>query len=277
MDNATFSDSMDVLVFDQKGTPLLPKQFRKGGGELPISGSGQFSEANIVEALKSMKGEIWILDLRRESHGFINGLPISWYFSHNQSNVGLTTTQILEKEAGMLEALKRYNPVPVRDIDQKSQGNIVKTTVVEVVPQTIETESALSKRLGYHYLRLPVSDHRHPENEIVDAFIDFVKKHPQGVWLHFHCRGGKGRTTSFMTMYDMLVNGKKLSLNEIVERQKNVGGSNLFKITNDPDSLWKKDAQIKRKAFIEAFYDYASSPEGYPLVSWSEWSGRHNQ
>lgn len=267
---------MDVLVFDQKGTPLLPKRFRKGAGALPISGSGQFSQANIQEAAKSMKGDIWVMDLRRESHGFINGLPISWYFSRNKSNVGLTTQEILEKEAGMLHALRAYNPVPVHQIDTKSEGNIVQSTIIDVIPKTIETESSLSRRLGYHYLRLPVTDHEHPEDESVDAFVDFVKAHPQGVWLHFHCRGGRGRTTTFMTMYDMLLNAKKLSMKEIVERQKRVGGSDLFKISDKPDALWKKDLQIKRKAFIEAFYEYASSPEGYPLVSWSEWLRKLN-
>lgn len=282
MEQAPLSDNLNVLVFDGDLNAPLPKQFRTTYqdpklGSLRISGSGQFTENNILAAAKAMQGKIWIIDLRRESHGFINGKPVSWYFTENKSNVGLSTHQIMDKEAGMLQRLKKYNPIPVKIIEKKSRGKIIETSTVDIIPELIETEEALSKRLGFNYLRFPVSDHHRPEDSIVDAFVEFIKTDPKDAWFHFHCRGGKGRTTTFMTMYDMLMNAKMLSANEIIIRQRQLGGSNLIKVSDNTEDQWKRNAQIARKAFIESFYEYAASKDGYPNLTWTEWLRSRNQ
>lgn len=285
----TLSDAA-FLVFDEDPTRVLPKAFRtsnspyhqqkllaptRAGLEaLHIAGSGQFSERSLLDAIKSMSGEIWIVDLRRESHGFINGLPISWYYSENLSNVDLSSKEILLKEHKMLEGLKEIDPVPVREIQRKSQGNIIRTTIIEVPVSILETESQLTSKHNLHYFRLPVSDHHHPDPEMVDHFIDFVNTAPKDAWLYFHCRGGKGRTTTFMVLFDMLKNAKNIPLQEIVTRQYLLGGSDLFNFSDDEDEIWKRDKQIARKAFIEEFYKYASSTEGYPKISWTAWLKR---
>lgn len=41
-----------------------------------------------------------------------------------------------------------------------------------------------------------------PEN--IDEFIKLYKSLPKDAWLHFHCEAGKGRTTTFLAMYDMM-------------------------------------------------------------------------
>ncbi len=51
-----------------------------GLNTLNISGSKQFSEQNLPLIISNIKTSlpITVVDLRQESHGFINGLPVSW-------------------------------------------------------------------------------------------------------------------------------------------------------------------------------------------------------
>lgn len=92
---------LDIMRFDQ-----LPTHFRttadlsvfnntnintKGMSTLNISGSEQFSKTNLpllVNAIKSPY-KITDIDLRQESHGFINELPVSWANARDNANAGL--------------------------------------------------------------------------------------------------------------------------------------------------------------------------------------------
>ena len=42
---------------------------------------------------------ICIVDLREESHGFFDGIAVSWYGEHDWGNVGLTQEEALADEA----------------------------------------------------------------------------------------------------------------------------------------------------------------------------------
>lgn len=257
-----------LLVFDQRVSPEF--HLRKME-DLKIAGSVQFSEENLSTAAKAMQNNVWVIDLRRESHGYVGGLPISWYFPHNQSNLGLSTELILAQEAHQIASLKTQDPLIIHRITRKSGGKIVQTLPVTIVPHGLETEQQLCQRLGLNYLRLPVADHSRPNNKEVEQFVDFVKGQPKGTWLYFHCRGGKGRTTTFMVLYDMLMRAKSDSLEEIMARQKALGALDLFKTNADPEDAWKKDLQIERRNFIKSFYEYAASKEGYPQKTWHQW------
>ena len=69
------------------------------------------------------------------------------------------------------------------------------------------------------YIRIPVTDGNLPTDDMVKYFIDFVSKLPNDTWLHFHCKEGIGRTTTFMIMYDIMKNYKDVSLDDIIKRQ----------------------------------------------------------
>lgn len=286
--NKPLSQDQTMFVLDANSFGVLPKHFRtssspfkkelasppsrEGLNALPISGSAQFSDKNLEEALKIISTRpVWIVDLRRESHGFVNGLPVSWYAQGNQSNLGLSASQILKKEKEQLKEQTQSGIIEPHKIIDKASGVIIESKPVEMKVQKTETEEELAKRLNINYIRIPVSDHHRPLDEEVDHFISFVKTLPPNAWLYFHCRGGKGRTTTFMAMYDMLQNGKKLPLDVILNREMLLGGVSLQDISDDPEDAWKQHAAIKRKDFISTFYDYATSPKGYPNTTWQEW------
>ena len=242
---------------------------------LHISGSPQFSEQSLIKMLPQMQGEVWIVDLRRESHGFVDGLPVSWYFIQNKSNVGLSLDEILIKEEELLSNLCLKPSLVIEKISQKGEGKIIQSIPVKITPSMIESEQSLTQRLNLNYIRFPISDHHRPDDSEVDRFVEFIKNRPQNTWLHFHCRGGKGRSTTLMVMVDILENARVQSLNEILSHQKMIGAMDVFKISDDPEDAWKKELQKERKAFIQLFYEYVSSQSNIEL-SWSQWLRRRN-
>jgi hypothetical protein len=91
----------------------------------------------------------------------------------------------------------------------------------------VRSEKALVKGLGCRYARLYVTDHCRPRDSQVDTFVALVQKYyRRKLWFHLHwsplfsclfvfffknfsSHGGKGRTTLFLCMYDMLVNASR--------------------------------------------------------------------
>ncbi|MBI2791993.1 MAG: hypothetical protein HYX61_08545 [Gammaproteobacteria bacterium] len=283
--------TIPLLVLDEDIGLTMPRAFRtslfeykptidkvptrEGLDSLKVAGSAQFSKQSLEQALKSLDGPVWIIDLRNESHGFINGIPISWYSPGNQSNIGESDDNIQRQEQMLFNDIARQPAIMVDKILEKSHGNIKKTKSMMLKISNVSTESALVNSLNLGYMRIGVLDHHGPEDADVTNFVEFIKTVPPESWLYFHCRGGRGRSTTFMVMYDILRNAKKVSLNDIVQRQALLGGINLFKIPSDEDDEWKKQAAIDRKNFITKFYQYAKDPKGLDRTSWSQWIAKH--
>ncbi|MBS0290380.1 MAG: hypothetical protein JSS07_10165 [Proteobacteria bacterium] len=283
--------NIPILVLDEETGSKIPKRFRTSLGDfketqeaqpskqgldkLQIAGSAQFSKETLEEALKALKGPVWIIDLRKESHGFVNGLPISWYSAKNQSNVEESDDNIQRQESMLFSDIKRQGAILVSEILEKRRGIITKTRPIDLKVESTNTEFSLMNKLNLGYIRIGVLDHHRPSDNAVDTFIDFTQKLPPEGWLYFHCRGGAGRTTTFMIMYDILKNGKKVSLNDIVQRQYLLGGSKVFDPSDDPNDAWKRAAAIERKQFIEKFYKFVNDPKGYQHQTWSQWAAFH--
>lgn len=249
---------------------LEPAPSREGLDDLKLSASAQFSEKTITAVIPKMQGDIWILDLRREAHGFIDGVPISWYAIQNQSNLGLSLHDIQKSELAHLNALKTEDRPVVYEVTKKIEGTILNSDPVSINIKRTESEQQLSERLKLKYKRLPVSDHQRPSDEQVDEFVQFYQNLPKDAWIHMHCRGGKGRTTTFLMMVDMMNNAKKVTLADIAARHVLLGGSDLLNLSDEPEKEWKQDWAKQRKSFVELFYHYAKSNH-FPQMTWTDW------
>ena len=88
---------------------------------------------------------------------------------------------------------------------------------------------------------------------LLGAFQSFINNLPENAWVHFHCRGGKGRTGTAVFMYDVLKNTGQYAFPILLKRSLLFGISkNIFTI--NLKSKTKIKTSKARKAFLEEFY-----------------------
>ena len=239
----------------------------EGLDTLNISASEQFSESQfhtLADDLRRLADgkQIVIVDLRAESHGFLNGIPVSWQELNNWGNLFLTPEEIEADEAERFEPLLGQT-VQAIGLPAGSSGEPAEITVASVT-----TERELVESEGFTYLRLDCTDHAMPTPAAIDAFIDFVKSiDMDNTWFHFHCVGGKGRTGTFMMLYDKMKN-PQVSDKDIMYRHAQMGASYPIYTgsgANAPMYTEKAELTPLLYQYVEENYE-----DGYS-VSWGEW------
>ncbi|MDP1604686.1 MAG: tyrosine protein phosphatase [Legionella sp.] len=212
---------------------------------------------------------IVVVDLRQETHGYLNGQAINLTTSHNWINLGKKRQQVYADELAWLRDLQEKDHIngvlTPKQFDAKKY-----THGKNVVIKTVKSEEEVVTEAGLGYHRLNVSDHRAPLDSEVDDFVEFYKKLPPYTWLHIHCRGGKGRSTSFLAMIDMLNNADKVSFHDIIARQASIPPfynlSEIYRL--DPELT---DFYEERLVFLTNFYLYAQQIIAGYKGSWSDW------
>lgn len=259
------------LMIDSNNNGEFPNNFRKmsdkiyptnnvpstkGLDKLNASGSAEFT-SNSLDIIKSAIGKKFIVaDLRQEPHGFLNGSAISWLSLKNDLNKGLSQAEVIKKEDVLLSSIKINSPIKPFN----SPGNIV--------PNSVSNEETLVKSKGLDYVRFSVTDGERPTDDVVDDFVKYIMSMPKDAWLHFHCKEGKGRTTTFLSMYDMMRNSKDVSFDDIIFRQFLLGDENLLQ---RPFT-----APTGRETFLNNFYKYTKENKDDFKTSWTEWLKSNN-
>ena len=234
---------------------------------LNISASEQFSVSQfhtLADELRKLADgkQIVIVDLRAESHCFLNGIPVSWQEMNNWGNLFLTPEEIEADEA------ERFGPllgqtVQVIGMPAGSSGDPSELTVTSVT-----TERELVEGEGFTYLRIDCTDHTCPTPAEIDAFIDFVKSvDTENTWFHFHCVGGKGRTGTFMMLYDKMKN-PQVSDKDIMYRHAMMGASYpIYTGSGSNAPMYAEKAEL-----TPLLYQYVeeNAADGF-AVSWTEW------
>lgn len=223
--------------------------------QLRASGSGQFSPAGLANIIKELAAPaLTIVDLRQESHGFVNGRAVSWQNALNSAN------RSLSEEAVLLEEARLLREAALQECGKDG-------------PALIMSEAELVRREKADYVRFFVTDRCRPEDETVDRFISFIQCRPREGWLHFHCLGGSGRTTTFLIMLDMMRHAGDISCGDILHRHKQLGGRDMFAIVTGNPSLVQSG--LERLRFIHAFYDYClDAAAGGFRLPWSAWQAK---
>jgi hypothetical protein len=290
------------FIFDYKRecTCDLPKRFRtshdvisdndesldlKGYADLNISGSGQFGRNEWTTLQKTLNSKftvsndnIYVIDLREEAHVFVNNTSITITSDDIKKDhlkfenfVGKSPDQIQIFEDELSRYLQSKKGMNVYKVIEKKETNLNKKyKKADVDIKESLTERDLVQKNGSHYIRFSVTDHRRPTDELVDSFLDFLNNLPKDSWLHFHCRGGVGRTSSFMLMMDIIKNGENLSLDTLVKRNLYFGGSKSLFDLKEVSTGKFKDGLVRRDFLID-FYSFVKDPNGYGKTKWSEW------
>src|SRR6266404_7952880 len=230
-----------VLIWDvdPKLAAALPRNFRTtddpikanksqipsdtGLADLHASGSSEFTADGLKLLLARTRGPVTVFDLRQETHIFVNGLPISWFATGDWANVGRSQGVIEADERARVESLKLGSKIVVRP-----GAAVKKPGATPSMPQNVTVGHASMEREFVKpnqaaYVRVTVTDHCRPLDNEVDGFILAVRALPENGWAHFHCEAGRGRTTTFMVLYDMLRNAARVPMEDIVRRQQLLG------------------------------------------------------
>ncbi len=247
----TSNKNESIITIDSTSSVGLPMRLR----DIPtlnISGSAQFTKDQLLNLKNSInKDNICIVDLRQESHGMINDLAISFLNPYKDLNNGFTTEQNIKAENSLLNKIKIGNTIQL----YKHTGIFIKDITVDF----ISNESQLVTEADMQYKRFAVKDNSAPTPDIVDEFVEFIKNKPDDIHLHFHCAAGKGRTTSFMVMYQAMKNNSNLTLEQLLSYQYNIGGVNLH------------DNNIQYN-FLEDFCNYVQkNKDSNYSISYSQW------
>jgi hypothetical protein len=210
-----------LILDNDPDRPAKDGNFRSGrvlDPPLRASGSHQLDAAMLADVINRIAddgpelGRLLIVDLRQESHAFLDGRAVSWCADRDWSNVGQQPAWIARDEQCHLEKLAAGPDTLVYAVHKDADGDIKVLGNSSLHVTHAETEEMvvgrLQSRLVISYLRLHVTDHCAPEDDAVRTFLQALGKVAATTWVHFHCHGGDGRTTTFLTMYDMLSSAK---------------------------------------------------------------------
>jgi hypothetical protein len=207
------------LIYDNNlDHPAKDGNFRSGralDAPLHASGSHQLDAVMFADVVNRIAAGgpdlrlLLIVDLRQESHVFLDGRAVSWCADKDWSNVGQAPAWIAQDEQSQIAKLSAAPDQLVYTIQKDAADGGVKVLATSRIHVArAETEAmllaALPSRLAISYLRIPVTDHCAPEDDAVRVLLGMTATVDAATWVHFHCHGGDGRTTTFLTMYDMV-------------------------------------------------------------------------
>jgi hypothetical protein len=241
---------------------------REGLEDMKVSGSSEYSREGLARIRKNIACPVLVIvDLREESHGTVNGIPMSWNALPNWANRGKNLAAIEADEQIRLEALLAKKSITAVRFYPGEQPR--RQMEVDVTATEVSTEKALCRAAGISYLRIPVSEDCRPTDAAVDILVTHYREQREKTWFHFHCFDGHGRTTTFMVLCDMLDNAKKVSFKDILARQYLIGGTDLS-LVDMPES-WKHACYKDRLDFLTNFYDYCRAEKDGYRMGWLAW------
>ena len=272
-------DDKPIWLLDATNQSKLPKLFRRtdeqfenttkplpsleGFAPLNISGSAQFSASEFKKMRELIPNNIVLVDLRQETHFFLDGSVISLYAYKNAINYQRTAKAIINEENKYINIVRSLPNFTYSIACKKKYGLIYEAHPIVVAVNNVMSLADFAKKQQVGYVRFFVLDRHIPRKEEIERFIQFVNTLPPNTWLHFFCRGGKGRTTTFMILYDILKNAKNpgITFEDIIQRHILMGGTNLFAPPSPNMPAWLQKAKEDRQTFLKGFYDFVKNDQ----------------
>lgn len=214
-----------------------------------------------------------VVDLRREPHFFVNGHGVM--LGDKGGNGWMSPEQTIDLEERLMAWVRAQKVIFV--YKKVNVGGVKIRVPIKLHPHTVFTEQAWAHARGVDYFRLFIPDHCPPTTQQAEDFIRFYQGLGDKVSLYIHCRGGKGRTTTFMAMIDMMHNAGRDSFETILARQQRRHGADLMRTTKGHKGV----LAARRRQFLMNFYreakrlcldvgDYMWEYTGPDCLGWSD-------
>jgi hypothetical protein len=210
---------------------------------LQASGGTYVRFADLQRRLSHIRGNKIIVDGMAEFHGYIYGLPTTFFGYQRSSSPELK------------HLIRRW----------------IITGTTKVRPELVTPEAEEAKKYGFGYKKVNIGSKFIETDKNIDQILDFFDHLPQGAWLHFHCAHGKGRTSILLVMLDTLKNAPKVTLKDIVKRQYLLGSEDLLNTEVWKNGTYDQKELVARKKFVEDFYTFICQRKTGGIQRWSEW------
>ena len=235
----------------------------KGSDKFPFSGGGRVNFKQMKKVAKKHNGPVYVVNLRDENGLYYNYHPISYYGIRKKDEGLRYATNRSWKKRVVYRARRYMDKLP--------------TTSSLLNHEQVLNEGDTLKQMGIHYIKYELFRKNFSVHwEFVDKLVELFESFPDNAWVHFHCAGGRGRTTTVAIMYDIFRNGTSQPLETITQHHFCIGGEDMMDTALVPKGTWTKEKLEGRKALIQTFYKYMSSSDGYPNKTWSQWLEDHD-
>ncbi len=234
---------------------------REGLTDLNAYGSGMIYYTDFKEYFseKIKSGEIkklYVVNLLKDEIYYYKDRPLRWYgMSYKKKRLGdylFTRKPYKAIQAGFIRLI--YGTPPTHDVSQ------------------LQTEQQIIQELGgYYYAPTRYDDNWLESPKFIEDMIQFFESIPNDAHLYPHCVHGRGRTTSYLVLYDIFKNSKKVSLKDIANRHYCLGREDVLNTELWAKGTWTQSALDARKNLVENFYAYMRDPHGYGYQSWTTW------
>lgn len=211
--------------------------------DLQASGGTSVRFTDLQRRLPHVKGPKIIVDGMAEFHGYIYGLPTT-FFGYQRA-----------RSPELKHLIRRW----------------IITGTTKVLPELVTPEAEEAKKYGFEYEKVNIGSKFIETDENIDQILDFFDHLPPGAWLHFHCAHGKGRTSILLVMLDTLKNAPKVALKDIVQRQYLLGSEDLFNTEVWKNGTYDNKKLKARKKFVEEFYAFVCQRKARGIQRWSDW------
>ena len=201
---------------------------------------------------------IYIVDLRQEPHLFLDGIPVSYRTPRGRHTVGLNNTEQVKAKEGELSksiksgmAINRAGKSFSGECDRSlgicendREYKLLKTAVVQREEEIISDSSILPKGIKVVYKRFPVTDHSPALFKQVEDYFNFLKTVDfENSHIHLHCKGGKGRTMTFLSMVEKYLS-PNVKIDQILKQQYEAFGR--LNLVYHAKNNWKNCLAFRR-------------------------------
>lgn len=255
--SVNFGSTQDPVPFKRLKDKRCKAINREGLDRLNAFGSGFINYRDLKPLLIQNSNKLHMVNLLHDQLYYYNDRCLRWYglgyTDKTFGNVMFTHKPFKFAYKSIIRFI--FGTPPVND------------------PSRFKTEEQIIRELGGNY-SIPLKNNPDwlTHQEFVEDLIKFFETLPEGATVYFHCSHGRGRTTTFLVLYDIFKNGKKVSLQDIANRHYCLGREDVLDTELLATGTWTQEGLIARKKFVEHFYAYMNDPKGYHHQSWIQWN-----